>query len=124
VRACELPARSELPGRGRLLAARSGVEVLIDDDGAGIPAELHTKVFLPFFTTKKSGLGLGLAIVQKIVRDHGGDIACEQAPIGGARFRISVPLHDPRDARRSGDTSKSFARPTVPPPAGTSGGAP
>ncbi len=92
VRRSELPARSELPGGGRLLASRQGIDIIIDDDGPGIPPDLRGKVFLPFFTTKKSGLGLGLAIAQKIVRDHGGDVACEASPTGGARFRVTLPF--------------------------------
>jgi two-component system sensor histidine kinase PilS (NtrC family) len=92
VRRSDLPARSELPGGGRLLASRQGIDIIIDDDGPGIPPDLRGKVFLPFFTTKKSGLGLGLAIAQKIVRDHGGDVACEASPTGGARFRVTLPF--------------------------------
>ncbi len=99
VRKSELPARSELPGGGRLLASREGVEVVIEDDGPGIPIELRERIFLPFFTTKKQGLGLGLAIAQKIVRDHGGDIVCEAATHGGARFRITLPLNEAPSAR-------------------------
>jgi two-component system sensor histidine kinase PilS (NtrC family) len=127
VRGGELPARSTLPGGGSQVAARPSVEILIDDDGPGIPQDLRSKVFIPFFTTKKTGLGLGLAIVQKIVKDHGGDIRCESSPSGGARFRVGLPLaEDPRGRtpggsypRQAGSTTGartpggSYSRPTA-----------
>ena len=100
VRPAELPARSALPSGGSLVAARASVEVSVDDDGPGVPPDQRAKVFMPFFTTKKTGLGLGLAIVQKIVRDHGGDVRCEASPTGGARMRIVLPLAE--DTSRPG----------------------
>jgi two-component system sensor histidine kinase PilS (NtrC family) len=123
LRRSALPARSELPGGGRLLASRQGVDIIIEDDGPGIPYDLRGKIFLPFFTTKKTGLGLGLAIAQKIVRDHGGDIACEAAASGGARFRITLPL--PEAEPISARSSPTFPLPRVlPASSGTAGSHP
>lgn len=68
--------------------------VTIDDTGPGIPPESRQKIFQLFFTTKKrgSGTGLGLGIVQKIVLAHGGRIEVGEAPGGGARFEVFLPL--------------------------------
>ena len=80
---------------------RRGLEVRVQDSGPGIPRELHEQIFNPFFTTKKSGVGLGLAIVSKIVDEHRGTIeiaASERlggGPDGaetGACFVIFFPL--------------------------------
>jgi Signal transduction histidine kinase len=68
---------------------RAVVEII--DNGAGITLEDREKIFLPFFTTKPSGTGLGMAIVKKIVDLHGGDIGIESAPGRGTRVRISLP---------------------------------
>lgn len=68
---------------------RAVVEVA--DDGMGIAPEDRDRIFLPFFTTKPSGTGLGMSIVKKIVDLHGGEIAIESAPGSGTRVRISLP---------------------------------
>jgi PAS domain S-box-containing protein len=65
--------------------------VEVTDDGVGITAEDRDKIFLPFFTTKPAGTGLGMSIVKKIVDLHAGDIAIESAPGRGTRVRISLP---------------------------------
>lgn len=70
---------------------RHGVEVGIEDTGPGVPAELREQIFNPFFTTKKSGVGLGLAIVSKIMDDHRGWIRLQSAPGKGACFRLFLP---------------------------------
>jgi signal transduction histidine kinase len=71
---------------------RKGVEVEVADTGPGIPAELAQQIFNPFFTTKKTGVGLGLSIVSKIVDDHHGTIRLTSAPDGGACFRVFLPV--------------------------------
>lgn len=70
---------------------RSGVGVVIEDTGPGVPAEAREQIFNPFFTTKKDGVGLGLAIVAKIVDDHRGSIKLENDSRPGAHFRLFFP---------------------------------
>jgi signal transduction histidine kinase len=65
--------------------------VEVTDNGVGIAPEDREKIFLPFFTTKPSGTGLGMSIVKKIVDLHGGDIVIDSASGRGARVRISLP---------------------------------
>lgn len=73
---------------------KGDLELLVRDDGPGIPVELHGQVFAPFFTTKPEGegTGLGLYICQNIVREHGGNITLESQPGAGATFRICLPV--------------------------------
>jgi len=66
----------------------------ISDTGSGIPEEKLNRVFEPFFTTKKKGSGLGLMIVQRIVRDHFGRIDVESKARQGTTFRVWLPLHE------------------------------
>ena len=72
--------------------ARGHQEVVIEDTGLGIPPAELDAVFEPFRSSKKSGTGLGLALCQKVVREHGGHIVAENVESGGARFRISLPV--------------------------------
>jgi signal transduction histidine kinase len=69
-----------------------GVAVQLEDSGSGVPPELREQIFNPFFTSKKDGLGLGLAIVAKIVDDHRGWIHLESETTRGTRFRVFLPL--------------------------------
>jgi signal transduction histidine kinase len=73
-----------------------GVWVSVSDTGGGIPPEQINRIFEPFFTTKKRGTGLGLMIVQRIVRAHGGRIELESHVGRGTTFRIWLPLHERR----------------------------
>jgi len=73
-----------------------GVWVSVTDTGGGIPPEQINRIFEPFFTTKKRGTGLGLMIVQRIVRGHGGRIELESHVGRGTTFRIWLPLHERR----------------------------
>jgi len=70
------------------------VWVSVTDTGGGIPQEQINRIFEPFYTTKKKGSGLGLMIVQRIVRTHGGRIEVESQVGRGTTFRIWLPLHD------------------------------
>jgi two-component system, sporulation sensor kinase E len=73
-----------------------GVWMSVGDTGGGIPQEQINRIFEPFFTTKKTGTGLGLMIVQRIVRAHGGRIELESHVGRGTTFRIRLPLHERR----------------------------
>jgi len=67
------------------------LEIIIEDNGPGIPPDLLPILFDPFVTTKTNGSGLGLALVAKIVGDHGGVIDCDSRP-GRTKFRILLPV--------------------------------
>jgi len=94
------------------LERASGVllEIKISDNGAGIPEEIKEQIFDPFFTTSSDGTGLGLAVVQSVVLAHEGSISVVPSELGGAGFKISLPLY--QEGRREE---------TVPDPAGRSG---
>ncbi|MAH89652.1 MAG: two-component sensor histidine kinase [Candidatus Pelagibacter sp.] len=74
------------------------VVILFDDDGPGIPTEHHRNVFKPFFrldksrSLNKSGVGLGLAIVEDIVHSHGGNVQLSKSDMGGLQVKISLPF--------------------------------
>jgi PAS domain S-box-containing protein len=74
-----------------LMAAGDRATVEVVDNGVGITAEDRDRIFLPFFTTKPSGTGLGMSIVKKIVDLHGGEVVVDSAPGRGTRVRISIP---------------------------------
>ncbi len=71
-----------------------GVWVSVTDTGGGIPQEQINRIFEPFYTTKKKGTGLGLMIVQRIVRAHNGRIELESNVGRGTTFRVWLPLHE------------------------------
>ncbi len=82
-----------------VVATRKGdagdrVELVVEDNGPGVPADIRDRVFTPYFTTKqgKGGTGLGLAIVHRIVSDHGGRIVVGESTAGGARVIVELPL--------------------------------
>jgi len=86
-----------MPAGGRIVVttSRAGREARLDvsDSGEGIPAELHEKVFEPFFSTKGgSGSGLGLSVVHGIVASHGGRIQLHSSPGKGCTFSVYLPL--------------------------------
>jgi signal transduction histidine kinase len=70
------------------------VWVSVTDTGGGIPQEQINRIFEPFYTTKKKGTGLGLMIVQRIVRAHNGRIELDSQVGRGTTFRIWLPLHE------------------------------
>jgi two-component system, NtrC family, nitrogen regulation sensor histidine kinase NtrY len=88
-------ALDAMPAGGRLrvrtAAAAAGVTVEIEDSGPGLNEEQKTRLFTPYYTTKKGGTGLGLAIVQGIVSDHGGRIQVRSEPGEGTTFTLLFP---------------------------------
>jgi signal transduction histidine kinase len=83
------------PGGEVLVAtARHGgsVEITVDDDGPGIALEARRHLFVPYFTTKPGGSGIGLALVRQIVLGHGGTVTAEDRPGGGTRVRVLLPV--------------------------------
>ena len=87
--------------RGGELSIETGanseaVFISINDTGSGIPEAKLNQLFQPFFTTKKKGSGLGLMIVQRIIREHAGRIDVESKPGKGTTFRVWLPLHERR----------------------------
>jgi signal transduction histidine kinase len=71
------------------------IELRIQDTGQGIPQEVQTKIFNPFFTTREKGTGLGLAIVRSIIDSHNGDIEVESEPGKGTAMIIRLPFYQP-----------------------------
>ncbi len=82
----------QVQSRSRHNEGEAVTELTFDDNGPGVPVELRNRLFDPYFTTKPGGHGLGLASVHAIIRQHGGTIAVEDSPAGGARFRVTLPI--------------------------------
>ena len=70
------------------------VEVVVGDNGSGLPEEVRERVFEPFGSTRPDGIGIGLSICRAIVEAHGGKITVDTGPKRGAGFRFSVPVFD------------------------------
>jgi two-component system osmolarity sensor histidine kinase EnvZ len=81
-------------------AGRSGdrIEIVVDDDGPGIPPDKREEVFRPFYRMEGSrsretgGTGLGLTIARDVMRGHGGDITLDDSPAGGLRAKLRLPV--------------------------------
>jgi len=71
---------------------KQNVIITISDNGSGIPEEIIDQIFIPFFTTKAQGSGIGLTLVQQIVNLHNGEIRVKSIPGSGTTFAIYLPL--------------------------------
>ncbi len=78
----------------RTRLAENRVEVSVSDRGGGIPPEAQEKIFQPYFSTKSSGIGLGLAITRKMVEEHEGKIWVESKPGAGSKFTFTLPIKE------------------------------
>ena len=91
-----LNAAQAMKGEGTIRATvRAGVDTVdvdVEDDGPGIPADVQERLFEPFFTTRHRGTGLGLPIVKRDVEAHGGDVSIVCPDGGGTRVTVSLPL--------------------------------
>ena len=74
------------------------VDLLVDDNGPGVPDSVRSTIFDPFVTTKEEGTGVGLALCKKVVEAHEGELTVEKSPLGGARFRICMAAGLRQDA--------------------------
>jgi signal transduction histidine kinase len=72
--------------------AQRALRIAVNDNGSGIPQALRERVFQPFFTSKRNGTGLGLALVQKIIVFHNGRITASTSSLGGASLQITLPV--------------------------------
>ena len=89
------PIEMDVSGHIRIILAHDagGLEIVIEDNGPGFPADVRNKLLEPYVTTREKGTGLGLAIVNRIIADHGGSISLQNRPDGlqGARVRVVLP---------------------------------
>lgn len=97
-----LNALDAMPNGGTLELAAApsddGLELTVHDSGPGLSREVRRRAFEPFFTTKSGGTGLGLAIVYRIAEVHGGSVAAENRPEGGAAFILRFPAEKTKEA--------------------------
>jgi len=100
-----------MPNGGILtIAARRDDETVVlevKDQGTGIPADLRDKVFELYFTTKKSGTGVGLALTYQVLQWHYGSVDFESAEGKGTSFRLSLPLAETRSPSMEEATARS-----------------
>jgi signal transduction histidine kinase len=80
-----------------VIRTAAGIEVAVRDNGCGIAAEHATRLFQPYFTTKKHGTGLGLFVTRQLVEEHGGSVTVESRPSQGTVFRVRLPAAPPWD---------------------------
>jgi len=89
--ACADPVQITVGCAATVLNGHPAVRLVFRDNGPGLSLEQQQRIFDPFFTTKTKGTGLGMAIAQRVVEAHGGQIAAGAAPGGGAEIVITLP---------------------------------
>ncbi len=95
-------ARGQIP----YVAQGSFVVLHVEDSGPGIPEPIRHRIFEPYFSTKESGSGLGLASAYKIMKAHGGNIFVESSSLGGAHFLLYLPASDRQVAEAPPDPTQ------------------
>ena len=99
-------AERETGGKGAVVLSlrrtEGGVELSVEDRGAGVPAAIRDRLFRPFVTGRAAGVGLGLALVRRIATLHGGSIRLEDRPGGGTRAVLTLPAGLPPPAADAG----------------------
>jgi len=78
------------------------VEIEVSDTGHGFTGETESRLFHPFFTTKETGMGVGLSISRTIVEAHGGQMRARTNDSGGATFRFTLPIAADEDRAHAG----------------------
>ncbi len=98
VNACQAMATSGVPKGGQLSlhsnAQNDMINIIVKDNGVGIPLENMPKLFEPLFTTKTKGIGLGLAVSKKLIEANGGRIEVESEPGKGSSFSVYLPIYE------------------------------
>ncbi len=97
-------------------ASAAFLEIRFRDDGAGIPPADLRNLFIPFFTTKEKGTGLGLPISQRIIENHGGTIEVRSQPGAGSTFTVLLPVEADAYASYAESKKTTAARKVTPPP--------
>jgi signal transduction histidine kinase len=87
------------------------IEIIVSDNGQGMTPEEQEQLFTPFFTTKATGTGLGLAYAQQVILEHNGEIRCESQPGKGTTFTIALPVAE----RASAAVASRASQPIGPP---------
>src|SRR5690606_24755287 len=82
------------------------IELVVDDNGPGLPAEFGDRWFEPYTTSKSHGTGLGLAVVKKIAEEHGGSVRAANRAEGGAEFVLRLPVETGDGRREPGDEGR------------------
>jgi C4-dicarboxylate-specific signal transduction histidine kinase len=78
-----------------------GVRITVTDHGHGVSPQLGDNIFHPFITTKRDGLGVGLAISRTIVQSYGGSLTYTDNPAGGSIFSVDLPADQPEKDKRA-----------------------
>jgi two-component system sensor kinase FixL len=94
-----MDAMREIPAEQRFLTVKTELDsgkktaaFSVEDNGPGVAQEIKAKLFEPFITTKKDGLGIGLSICHSIIESLGGQISLRNSSASGATFRVELPL--------------------------------